>query len=75
MTAVPAVEKTETAKCNTCERDCVQLCTQCGRNFCKKHMLRHLEKCGGFKALVHSLLRDDFKEIIKQVAEAMLKSI
>lgn len=75
MTAIPTVEKTETAKCSACERDCVRLCTQCGRNFCKKHLLAHSEKCSGFKSIVHHILRDDLKEIIRQVAEAMLKTI
>lgn len=75
MTAIPTVEKTETAKCSACARECAKLCTQCGKNFCNKHLLRHAEKCGGFKSIVRKLLRDDMTDIVKQIMETMLKTI
>jgi hypothetical protein len=75
MTTIPTVEKTELAKCSACDRDCVQLCIQCGNNFCKKHLLIHSEKCSGYKAVVHSILRDDLVETVKHVIEVMLRSI
>jgi hypothetical protein len=75
MTTIPTVEKTELAKCSACARDCVQLCTHCGKNFCKKHLLTHSEKCSGYKAVVHSILHDDLVETAKHVIEVMLRSI
>jgi hypothetical protein len=75
MTTIPTVERTETTRCCACARDCVKLCTQCGRNFCKKHLLAHSEKCGGYKAVIRSILRDDITEMVKQVIEVMLRSI
>jgi hypothetical protein len=75
MTTIPAVERTEQAKCSTCACNCTQLCTQCGKNFCAKHLLGHAEKCSGYKTVIHKILENDFREIVKQVMEAMLKSI
>jgi len=75
MTAIPAVEKTETAKCNTCACDCAKLCTQCGRSFCTKHLIGHAEKCSGYKSIVQKILRDDMTDILRQVMEAVLKTI
>jgi len=75
MTKIPTIEKTETARCSACARDCMQLCTKCGRNFCTNHLLAHLEKCSGYKAVIRSILRDDLTEIAKQVIEVMLRTI
>jgi uncharacterized UBP type Zn finger protein len=75
MTAIPAIEKTEKAKCSACARDCEKLCTKCGRNFCNKHLLEHAEKCSGYKSIIHKILRDDMTQIVKQVMEAVLKTI
>ncbi len=75
MTTIPTVERTETAKCSACAHDCTKLCTQCGKNFCTKHLLGHAEKCKGYKTVIHKILQDDMKEIVKQVMEAMLRSI
>ncbi|MGI0018399.1 MAG: hypothetical protein ACREA1_06805 [Nitrosotalea sp.] len=75
MTAIPAVEKTETAKCSICACNCAKLCTQCGKNFCTKHLIWHAEKCTGYKSIIHKILRDDMTEIVKQVMEAVLKTI
>lgn len=75
MTTIPTVEKTEKVRCCVCVRDCAQLCTKCGRNFCIKHLLVHSEKCSGYKAVIRSILRDDLTEIVKQIFEVMLRSI
>ncbi|MHB8603009.1 MAG: hypothetical protein ACYC6W_02225 [Nitrosotalea sp.] len=75
MTAIPAIEKTETAKCNACARDCAKLCTQCGKNFCNKHLLGHAEKCGGYKLVIQKILQNDMTEIVKHIMEAVLKTI
>jgi len=75
MTTIPTVERTEQARCNKCARDCVQLCTKCEKNFCRKHILIHSEKCRDYKAVVRSILYDDIVEISKQIFEAVLRSI
>jgi hypothetical protein len=75
MTAIPAVEKTEIAKCSACASWCAKLCTQCGKNFCNKHLLGHAERCSGYKSIVHKILRDDMTDIVKQIMEAVLKTI
>ena len=75
MTTIPTVEKTEKTKCHTCTSDCTQLCIKCERSFCTKHLLEHSEKCNRFKAIIHSILRDDLTEILKQIMEVMLRTI
>jgi hypothetical protein len=75
MTAISAVEKTETAKCSACAVECAKLCTQCGKNFCNKHLLGHVEGCYGYKSIVRKILRDDMTDIVKQIMEAVLKTI
>ena len=75
MTTIPTVEKTELTKCGACSRDCVKLCTLCGMNFCKKHLIIHSEKCSGYKAVVRSILRDDLLSTAKHVIEVVLRSI
>jgi hypothetical protein len=75
MTTIPTVEKTEQAKCSACACDCAQLCTQCGKNFCRKHLLMHSEKCRDYKAVVCSILHNDIVEISKQIIDVMLRSI
>ena len=75
MTTIPTVERTEQAKCNNCEKDCVQPCTRCGKNFCKKHLRVHSEKHGGYKSVMHAILHDDIVEITRQIFEVMLRTI
>lgn len=75
MTAIPAVEKTETAKCSACALECAKLCTHCGKNFCNKHLLGHAKKCGDYKSIIHKILQDDMTDIVKQIMEAVLKTI
>jgi hypothetical protein len=75
MTTIPTVERTEQAKCNTCARDCIKLCTICGKNFCTKHLLVHSEKCSSYKSVVRLILHDDIVEIVKQIMEVMLRTI
>jgi hypothetical protein len=75
MTTIPTVERTEQTKCNVCERDCIKLCTRCGKNFCKMHLLEHSERCGGYKSIVRAILHDDIVEITRQIFEVMLRTI
>jgi len=75
MTAIPTIEKIETARCSTCACKCMQLCTQCGKNFCTKHLLAHSENCSGYKAIIRSILHEDLMNVAKQVIEVVLRSI
>jgi uncharacterized UBP type Zn finger protein len=75
MTTMPTVEKTEKTRCSECVRDCTQTCTKCGSSFCTKHLLVHSEKCSGFKKVIHTILRDDLTEVLKQIMEVMLRTI
>ncbi|MGI0065337.1 MAG: hypothetical protein ACREA5_02190 [Nitrosotalea sp.] len=76
MTAISTIERTETTKCHTCDCGCTKLCTRCGKNFCARHMLGHIENRSGYKTIIHNILReDDLAEIVKQIMETMLKTI
>jgi hypothetical protein len=75
MTTIPTTERIEQTKCSACARDCVKLCTQCGKTFCTKHLLEHSEKCSGYKAIVRSILHDDLVVMVRQVIEVMLRSV
>ncbi len=75
MTTIPAIEKTETARCSKCAVDCKQLCTQCGKNFCTKHLVAHSENCSGYKAIIRSILHEDLMAITKQILEIVLRTL
>jgi hypothetical protein len=75
MTTIPPLDRTELAKCIVCDCDCNQLCTQCRKIFCVKHILAHLENCCVYKVIVQSILRDNLIQVEKHVVESFPRSI
>ncbi|MDE1766359.1 MAG: hypothetical protein KGI27_08830 [Thaumarchaeota archaeon] len=73
MTAIPALEKIQGSKCNTCLHEGELMCGTCGITFCTKHMLSHTKNCNNYRAVIREILRDDFTYAAHQVCEAVLR--